>query len=142
MDLLRKFIAWFVSGIGLAAGISVVVWATSLLEAQPRKVTAVLPELAVTEAVLSEVEPIAITDHLAYSALLTSKSQSNVSVQVEASVTESGKTLYNCSAQAFALKQAGTPERIQYECRSVRKAGVPAGARVELSIKRVSKLPA
>ncbi|MGE4049431.1 MAG: hypothetical protein AB7F38_00060 [Piscinibacter sp.] len=139
---MRKFIVWFVSGAGLASGVAVVVWAASVLDSKPQELSTALPELPAAEAVLSEVEPIAITDHLAYSALLTSKSQSNVSVQVEASVTEAGKNLYNCSAQAFALKLAGTPERIQYECRSVQKAGVPAGAKVELSIKRVSKLPA
>ena len=142
VDLLRKFIAWFISGVGLASGIAVVIWAASLLESKPREVSTALPELPASEVVLSEVEPITITDHIAYSALLTSKSQSNVSVQLEASVTETGKNPYNCSAQAFSLKLAGTPERIQYECRSVRKAGLPAGAKVELNLKRVSKVPA
>lgn len=140
MDLFRKFPAWFVSGAGLASGVAVVAWAMSLAESRPTA-TVPLPELPVAEATLSEIESISVTDHVAFSALLTSKTQGSISVQVEASVVEGGRILYNCPAQAFSVKAPSTPERIQYECCGAQKNRIPAGARVELGVKRVSRIP-
>lgn len=140
MEHLRRLAIWFSNGVALALGIFLVAWASTRF-GDPVPTVLNLPQYAPDSVQLSAVAQIPFAELLTVAAVLNSADRSNVAVEVELSVSQGGQVTYTCPAQSFTYRRAGEAQRIQVECRSLKRAALPEGASVDLRVRKVSGLP-
>jgi hypothetical protein len=140
MEYLRRFAAWFVSGLGLGAGVALVVWSTTKLQNRDREADdkKYLPN---TSVVISQVEPIGITEQVAVAAVLENKASTDVGANLELVLIKDAKVIYTCERNAPNTPGPGKSQRIQVECQGVQRSNVPASTTYELRVKRVWPIP-
>ena len=136
MEHLRRFLVWFINGLGLGAGVAVIAWASTKFHEQERTVDA-LKSLPSSSVAISQVEPIAITEQVAAAAVLENKSTSNLGVEVQLALVKDSKVLYTCERHAPSVPGPGKSQRIQVECRGVNRSSVPSGTAYEVRVWRV-----
>ena len=140
MHHLKRLALWFTNGVALALGIAMVAWISSRIGEAPQTVLNT-PQYPPDSVQLSAVEVIPFAEALTIAANLSSQDKSNVAVEVELVVTKDAQVAYTCPAQSFTYKRAGQPQRIQVECRSLKRSNLPDGAATELRVRRVAWLP-
>jgi hypothetical protein len=111
MDYLRRFLLWFVSGLGLAGGVACIMWLhTAQLERQRHaKFEQHLPASTV---VISAVEPITIAENVTVSAMLTNNAGTSVGVEVELVLLQGSKIVYACERRSLDTPAPGESARI------------------------------
>ena len=140
MEYFRRFILWFISGLGLGVGVAVVVWSSTKLQ-EREKSSHAENSLASTSVAISSVEPIEVTEHIAAAAVLENRAATNVGVEIELALLKDAKVIYTCERHAPSTPGPGKSQRIQVECRGVQRGSVPAGAVYEVRVRRVWSLP-
>jgi hypothetical protein len=136
MDYLRRFILWFLSGLGASLGVTLVVMGYTELSDLKRKAefAATLPSSSVT---LTEVEPIALPKELTVSAILTNNAAVSVGVRVRLVILQANKVVFECDDSHPETPAPGISSRIQISCQGVDRENVPSGATFEVRVSRV-----
>lgn len=140
MQHLRRLALWFTNGVALALGIAAVAWISTRFSDEPQTVLNT-PQYPADSVKLSAIQQIPFAEALTLEAVMISPDKTNVAVEVELSVTRDGRVTYTCPAQSFTYKQAGQPQRIQVECRGLKRASLPEGAATDLRVRKVAWLP-
>jgi len=154
-SLARRFIEWFVSGLGLGTGLAVgaviYMWAIFLLMPGPgdhmRKVQ---EEMKVqqarqspvqnlpTDLTLTNVTPLAILKNAAVVATIKNDSEEKTYLHVEAELTLLDDTgvLYRCPARMRIGKPLapGESQEVNFTCHDVERPALPTGVKYELKL--------
>lgn len=140
MQYFKRIGIWFTNGVALALGIAATTWIITRFDETPHTAPD-MPQYPVDSVQLSAVETILFADTLTLTAILISPNKSNVAVEVELIIKNNGQVAYTCPTQSFTYKQASQPQRIQVECRDLKRSNLPESAATELHIRKVTWLP-
>ncbi|MEX8506414.1 hypothetical protein [Leptothrix ochracea] len=139
MEHLRRALHWFVNGVAMALGVALVVWAINELTGDRVEADFAKP-LPNSSIEISDVEPISVLETVAVSAQVKNLNNRNAGVELELSVVEGKKVIYSCSQSAGVNLGPGVRQRVQIECRNLKRLNISARAEYVLSVKSVSKL--
>jgi len=136
MDYFRRFILWFLSGLGAALGVAFVIWGYNEASAIKRasETGSALPSTSVTVAA---VEPVALPKELTVAANLTNNAQVDVGVWLQLVVMQGSKVVFECDRSHPDTPAPGKTNRVQVSCHGVERERVPPDATFEVRVSRV-----
>jgi len=140
LELLKRFLQWFVSGVALACGVALVAWISTWLN-KPLSAVYSYRELPINTVQVTSVEEITFTETLSVAAYIVSAASSHLEVRLQLDIEKDGQLLYSCPSQNFRYKRAGQPQRVQLDCRNLRRENIPKGARVSARVDGVNETP-
>lgn len=140
MDYLRRFILWFLSGLGAALGVALVIWGYNEASAIKRA-SDIGPTLPSTSVTVTAIEPIALPKELTVAANLTNNAQVDVGVHLQLVVLQGSKVVFECERSHPNTPAPGKTIRIQVSCRGVERERVPSDATFQVHVSRVIPVP-
>jgi len=138
MDILKKFAAWFVSGLGLASGALLVFWVYSHFNAPSSSPNIDNPPQMHVSAVsmVPFAKDLVVTGVLANSGPTTYEGS-----WLEVTLLQDGKVLYRCGDIYHLGIKPGASSPFQVSCSGVARADVPPGSSVSVSVLRADFAP-
>ena len=140
LELIRRFLQWFISGVALASGIALVAGISTWLN-KPSSAVDSYRELPTNIVQVTSAEEIPFTETLSVAAYIASATASHIEVRLQVTIEKDGQLIYSCPSQNFRYKRAGQPQRVQLDCRNLRRESLPKGARVSVRVDGVNETP-
>ena len=138
MEYLRRLALWFVSGIGLALGATLVVWFASRMEAPQRK--PITRELVpVHDQRVIELSQVSITEHLVVSGMLVNDSDRAPKIDLELQLFKDSKLLYRCNGSETLTPNPRKSMRFQIDCHEIKTKDVPPGIEFQVRLREVQE---
>ena len=136
MDYLRRFMLWFLSGLGAALGVSLVIWGYNEASSMKRESErdSALPSTSVTVAAI---EPIALPKELTVAANLTNNAKVDVGVWLQLVVLQGSRVVFECNRSHPDTPAPGKTNRVQVSCHGVEREQVPSDATFEVRVSKV-----
>jgi hypothetical protein len=139
MEYLKRFFLWFVSGLGLAAGVACVAWISNkVAETQVRQTVEVDILKPAPDFALSDVAPVQLTRGAAVAGTVTNNSSGKAEVQLNLRFEKDGKTLYECDQWKRLSPNPHMAMRFQIRCPEVDAERLPPGTQYVVTVQRVT----
>jgi hypothetical protein len=134
MDHLKRFVIWFISGAGLAAGVALVIWVVDRSASKASASTEVINIVPTTDFVVSSVAPIPITRDLVVSGQVQNKSNDQPDVSLTLQIRKNATLLYECRDTVESSPTPGKSLRFQIACPEVDPQRLPADATFHVEV--------
>ena len=136
MEVLKKFAAWFVAGVGLAVGALSVILAVSAFD-DPGIHTDHVDHPA--QIRITDVQSVDFTQFLAVTGTLTNAGKGAYSSSyLEVALTRNGKVLFTCGDVDSTDLEPGHSARFQIVCESVQRNSIPTNVGYRVSVLRAT----
>ncbi len=126
MDYLKRFALWFVSGLGLAAGVMLVV--TAFEYVRPWKPELKTSNVPLEQVTVSDTAISPVTKFLTVVGTITNNSgRALATVRARVELIQGEKLLFECSESIRSLPGPGKSGHFQIECREIERSLIPDG---------------
>lgn len=129
MEYLKRFLLWFLSGLGFALGVVLIVFGADKFDDLNRSSAASEPAVVLNSAdnyVISDVAAVPVTEHVTVAGFIANKAETASEVVLNLHLMQGGKLLYDCEASHSLRPVGGQTTRFQFACPDVRAAKLPA----------------
>jgi hypothetical protein len=137
VEYLKRLALWFVTGIGLALGATLVVWFAAKLETPQRKPIREL--IPVKDQRVAELSQVSITEHLVVSGMLLNDSDRTPKIDLELQLFKESKLLYRCNGSETLKPNPRKSMRFQIDCREIRTKDVPPGIEFQIQLREIQE---
>ncbi len=126
MDYFKRFALWFVSGLGLAAGVMLIV--TGFEYVRPWKQEIKTSNVPIEQIVVSNTTISPVTKFLTVVGTITNNSGRDLeTVRARVQLTQSERVLFECSESVNSLPGPGKTGHLQLECHDIERTLIPDG---------------
>ena len=140
MEYFKRYVIWFISGIGLACGVALVSWVSDHFDKKDKSLSFMPKPLPVDSVQVSSVEVIPISEYLSASASILSSEKSKLDVRMQLDLHKDGKIIFSCT-RSFTYADPGKPQRVQLDCTLLKRRSIPTGATVSVQVREVEVQP-
>jgi hypothetical protein len=149
MEYVKRFALWLISGIAFGCGIAVIAWLETRIERQEMaKVveTSMDKTLSLDSVQVATPEVIALVDTLSASTYISSTEKvtdgkSHLEIALQLDVLQNGKVIYSCGHRPVRYSHSGERQRVQLDCKEIRRDHLPPGFTVVAELTSVRLWP-
>ena len=126
MDYLKRFALWFVSGLGVTAGVMLVL--AGFEYARPWKSEVQTSNLPLEQIAVTDIAISPVTKFLTIVGTITNNSSRELkAVRARVELMQGEKLLFECYESIRSLPDPGKSGHLQIECRDIERSLVPDG---------------
>ena len=126
MEYLKRFALWFVSGLGIAAGVALVV--AGLGDSRQMRPEIATSNVPLEQVSLANIQISPVTKFLTIVGTITNNTGRELeTVRVRVELIDGQKVLFQCSNFVGSLPGPGKTGHLQIECREIEGSLIPEG---------------